>query len=444
MNLKSWDEESLRPTIEVLFRNSDPAKMVFKTISKDGEGLAFRGMDAPSWDSSGYLDTSIGRIAVIAVGKAAPSMMEGALRALMTSGVKVSGPLLCISSLSVPPDKKVPGVHYLQGEHPLPGPKTTSNINVLIDLISGLGKDDTVIFLLSGGASSLTFSPVSGLDPSLKSRTIKRALLSGAAIGELNIIRRALSLTKGGGILDSFRGRGWVTLAISDVMTDDPRFVGSGLSYPWKVGSDELRNILTKYVLHRTEIDELLDIAGRNMGRPIGTGSMYLRNIMVANNGTASEALSNELKVRGLTVVRADDRFTSEALPTARALLDRARAMTGPKGSDAFVMGGETTVKVKGKGRGGRCSEMALSVLPLLEDGETAAFLTTDGVDGNWDGGGAIVRKCGLDRDVIVRYLEDNDSGSFFDRFGGKVDIGPTGNNLGDLFLFIRGGFTLW
>ncbi len=444
MVLKSWDEEPLRSPIEDMFRAFHPGKLVLKTISKEGGCLAFRGMDAPHWDSSGYLDATNGRLAVIAVGKAAPAMMDGALRGLMEVGMEASGPLLCISSVSVTDEGKLPGVLYLKGEHPLPGPRTALNVNTLVDVISGLGKDDAVLFLLSGGASSLTFSPVTGIEPSLKSGTIRRALMSGADIHELNCIRRALSLTKGGGLLDRFKGRGWVTLALSDVMNDDPRSVGSGLTYPWEVGTGDLRDILTKYVMDRTDVDILLEMAGRNKERCRRPGKNYLKNIMVANNGTASEALSNELKVRGLTVVRADDRFTGEALPAARALLDRARAVTGPKGSDAFVMGGETTVKVKGKGRGGRCSEMALSVLPLLEDGETAAFLTTDGADGNWNGGGAIVRKCEVDRDVIVRYLEDNDSGSFFDRFGGKVDIGPTGSNLGDLFLFIRGGFTLW
>ena len=321
----------------------------------------------------------------------------------------------------------------LEGHHPLPMPDDALNVGRIRNILSHVGPDDIVIVMISGGASSLLFSPRNGVDPSLKIDVARQLMLSGADIIELNTVRTYLSDVKGGGLLSSINGARIVTLIMSDVPGNDPSFIGSGPTIPWSPSRDEVMNILESF-----DIDlKTDDLIGSLDERPVPGYTGENDWAVIADNMFALRTASDLLSRRGYNVIIDPMPFSGEARTTSIDLIRKGRDHL-PNGGSAFIAQGETVVHVTGEGRGGRNLEMALSSLNEIKQGERALFLSTDGSDGTSGFAGACI-EYGMERDdaLAMRCLKENDSASYFERHPGGIKTGPTHTNLGDLFVLL-------
>lgn len=335
--------------------------------------------------------------------------------------------------------------------HPLPDDRSVELGARALAIAREVAADDVLLVLISGGASSLLAGPADGITLADKRATVQQLLIAGAPIGELNAVRKHLSAIKGGQLAAATRAR-VCALLISDVVGDDPAVIASGptvadpstfadalavlerrggaAAYPAGV-SERLRRGAAGAVPETPKPGDA--VFERTMTRVIGG----LRNAMAAA-GEAATAL-------GYRVVIVDAPIVGEARGAARdvaAHVDAARRGGTPL---CVVSGGETTVTVRGTGRGGRNQELALALAPHLNalGGDVAAICAgTDGVDGPTDAAGACVDATTLNRAAAAgldheRYLNNNDSYAFFDRLGTLIRTGPTGTNVGDIQIVV-------
>ncbi|MDG6225081.1 MAG: DUF4147 domain-containing protein [Candidatus Thermoplasmatota archaeon] len=321
----------------------------------------------------------------------------------------------------------------LKGHHPLPMPDDTKNVRRIRDVLSYAGPDDIVIVMVSGGASSLLFSPREGLDPLVKIDVVRQLILSGANIIELNTVRTYLSDVKGGGLLSSINEARIVTLMISDVPGNDPAFIGSGPTIPRSPSRDSVMDILERFHIDQKTVNIIGSLDERHVPEYEGEADW----VMIADNMFVLRTASDLLSKREYDVIIDPIPFSGEARTTSIDLIRKSRVHLSNRRS-AFIAQGETVVHVTGEGRGGRNLEMALSSLDEIKEGETALFLSTDGSDGTSDLAGACIEyEMVRDDAFAMNCLKDSDSASYFERHPGGIRTGPTQTNLGDLFVLL-------
>jgi hydroxypyruvate reductase len=347
---------------------------------------------------------------VVAIGKAAAAMSLGAIDAL---GELSAGGLIVVPEDHLPTGfaAESHGLAVLYGSHPVPDVSSLQAGEAVARFVAGLPADAQILFLVSGGASSLVewLAPGATLDDLQVLN--RRALQSGAPIGEVNALRRKLSRLKGGGLARLAGARRSQALMMSDVPGDDPRLIGSGL-------------------LHSSDHDV-----------------PYVPVRIVASIRHACAAAAHAARLRGLRVSLVRSRFAgeAEALGTKFAVA-LARLPAGV----LQVRGGESTVRLPERpGRGGRNQHLALAAAIALERralNETSLLAAgTDGIDGGSADAGAIVdcdtcqrgRDAGCDPGAA---LAQADSGSFLEAAGDLLHTGPTLTNVGDLVLGLRMG----
>jgi hydroxypyruvate reductase len=374
-------------------------------------------------------------LAVIACGKAAAGMAAEAVRHYgdRCEGIVVfpAGP---DSVAAVPP-----GLRPFPASHPYPDQRSVSAARAALDLAAGLGRRDLLLVLLSGGGSSLMCLPAAGVSLADKQSLSRQLLASGAAIGEINCVRKHLSGVKGGRLALA-SGAPVVSLAISDVPGDDPGTIASGPTVADRSTLADARGVLRRYGI------EPAPPIGRALAAPVnetpkpGELGDDSRFEIVASGMTALQAAATWCRERGIETLLLGDQLQGEARALAREHARQAAGLAAAGHSLCLLSGGETTVKVgPNPGRGGRNTEYALALALTLgrQPGVWALAADTDGIDGVGGQAGAVVDPHTLERAVRAGldaedYLRNNDSVGFFERAGGLLGDGPTGTNVND------------
>jgi len=380
------------------------------------------------------------RYVSVAAGKAAVAMASGAAAVL--------GDRLRTGAIISPGTQTVVGFESIRGGHPIPDAGSERGGRRALELAASLRDRETLLVLLSGGASALMAVPADGITLADKQRTTAQLLRAGADIYALNTIRKHLSAIKGGWLADRAAGR-VRTYVISDVVGDDVSVIASGPTVFDASTFDDARGLIDRFGgagafpapvvdrLDRGVRGDIRDTPKAAVGHAVAPTIAVIGSRRNAMAGAAARAAA-----LGYEVLRLDDAVVGDAREAAvshvRAVLARAADLRRPA---CVVSSGETTVRVTGSGRGGRNQEFALAgAEPLAHAGGEAmlASVGTDGVDGPTDAAGAIADTTTLDRArranlSPAQFLHDNNSYAFFDPLGDLVRTGPTGTNVGDL-----------
>jgi glycerate 2-kinase len=345
-----------------------------------------------------------------------------------------------------------PGFDSLAGGHPIPTPGSEAAGRCALAIAAGTASGETLLVLLSGGASALMAVPASGVTLEDKRRTTERLLRAGTDIHALNTVRKHLSAIKGGQLAAS-AGGGCRTFAISDVVGDDLSVIASGPTVPDTSTFGDALGVLERFGgingFPPAVAERLRRGAAGAVQETPKPGDVRLAHATARVIGGGRDAMAGAARAaRALDyeVVIVDEPVVGEARTAARAHVGRIRSIAPDRGRPLCVVsGGETTVHVAGRGRGGRNQEFVLAVSADLESlGGTAvaASVGTDGIDGPTAAAGAIADLTTLERARAAgvspeRALAENDAGSFFAAIGDLITTGPTDTNVGDLQIFL-------
>lgn len=390
-----------------------------------------------------------GRTVVVGAGKAAGAMAH-ALEAAWPADAPLAGCVVTRYGHTPPRPPGVPArLDILEASHPVPDAAGVRAAERLLASVQGLGPDDLVIALISGGGSALLGLPVPGLDlPGLQ--TVTRALLaSGASIGEMNVVRKHLSRIQGGRLaLTAAPAPVW-TLAISDVPGDDPAVIASGPTVPDVSTDADALGILDRYGIPLPPSVRADLAAGRHeTPKPDHLRWADCTVRLIATPHASLQAAAAEAERLGLRAHVLGDAIEGESREVGRvhaALAHYARQGHGPFRAPCVILsGGETTVTVRtpaagSRPRGGRAAEFALGLALALDGapGVWALAADTDGIDGTEDNAGAFVAPDTLDRararGLSAReHLDRHDSYGFFAALDDLLVTGPTHTNVND------------
>lgn len=378
-----------------------------------------------------------GRTVAIGFGKGSAEMAR-ALEAHWPG--ELSGLVVTRYGYAVPCER----IEIVEAAHPVPDAAGEAAARRILDTVAGLSADDLVICLVSGGGSALLPLPAPGLTLADKQALGRALLQSGATISEINCVRRHLSAVKGGRLAAACHPARVVNLLISDVPGDDPTDIASGPTVPDPSSCADALAILRRYAIEPAPAVRALLESGA--GESLKPGDPRLPAIdtrFIATPQMALEAAAEVARQAGITPVILGDSIEGEAREAARVLAGIARQVHrhGQPGAAPLVLlsGGETTVTVRGQGRGGRNVEFLLA-LALALDGQPGTWALagdTDGVDGQEEIAGALLTPDTLTRaralGLVPRAaLDDNDGHGFFGTLGDAVVTGPTLTNVND------------
>ena len=335
-------------------------------------------------------------------------------------------------------------IEIAEAAHPVPDARGLAAARRILALVDGLGPDDLVLALISGGGSAVLTLPAPGLTLADKQAVNAALLRSGASITEMNIVRKHLSAIKGGRLAAAAWPARMITLVISDVPGDDPSVIASGPTVADPSTFAEAAAVLAKYGIGQpASVLDHLARAGDETPKPGDPRLARTSTITIATPQQSLEAAAAVARQAGVAPLILGDALEGEAREVGRVMAGIARqtALRGQPAPPPVVLlsGGETTVTVRGKGRGGRNVEFLLSLAVGL-DGLPGVFALagdTDGIDGAEEIAGAIVTPDtlvraaarGLDAKVA---LADNDGHDFFEALGDQVITGPTRTNVND------------
>lgn len=335
------------------------------------------------------------------------------------------------------------GVEVLEAGHPVPDEAGVAATERLLERLDPLGEADLVLVLLSGGGSALLTAPAPPLDLAAKQAVSRELLRSGAPIDAINTVRRHLSAVKGGRLaLRAYPAR-VTSLIISDVPGDDPATIASGPTAGTATPPEAARAILRRYgITVSTAAAAALD-RGEPAPGPDDPRLARVTHRVIANAQGALQAAAQAARAEGVTPLVLGDTIEGEAREAGSVLagIGRACARWGTPVAPPCVLlsGGETTVTVRGDGRGGRNTELALAAALALEDSGSPYLLSadTDGIDGSEDNAGAMATPGTLDRARAAglepqAYLDGNDSYRLFEVTGDLLRTGPTLTNVND------------
>lgn len=378
-----------------------------------------------------------GRTVVIGAGKASAAMAraleqhwEGPLEGLVVTRY----------GYAVPCDR----IEIVEAAHPVPDQAGTQAASRILRLVSDLTEDDLLICLISGGGSALLALPAPRLTLAHKQAVNAALLRSGATIGEMNCVRKHLSAIKGGRLAAVAAPARVLTLLISDVPGDDPGTIASGPTVADPTTFADARAILQRYSVPLPDpVREHLERAEDETPKPGDPRLARAESVIVAAPQLSLEAAAGIARSHGVTPMILGDSLEGEAREVAlvhAGIAAQVRRHTQPLPAPCVLLsGGETTVTVRGSGRGGRNAEFALALAIALRGapGVYGIACDTDGVDGTEDNAGAIVLPDTLERARSVglgarEYLDNNDGYGFFSALGDLVVTGPTLTNVND------------
>jgi len=345
-------------------------------------------------------------------------------------------------------------IEIVEAAHPVPDAAGARAAQRILSKVTGLGADDLVICLISGGGSALLSLPAPGLNLDDK-QAVNRALLkSGATISEMNCVRRHLSAIKGGRLAAHCAPAQVLTLLISDVPGDDPADIASGPTVADKTTFADARAIMEKYRIEAPEaVTARLRATADETPKPGDPRLANTKTIIVARPQASLEAAAQVARTAGYTPLILGDSLEGEARDVAlvhAGIAKQVRNHGQPVAAPCVLLsGGETTVTVRGNGRGGRNVEFALALGVALAGraGVYAIACDTDGIDGTEDNAGAMVTPDTLARARAVganarRMLANNDGYSFFQAINDLVMSGPTLTNVNDFRALLIEGET--
>jgi len=430
----------LNKLITAAIQAADPQEALRGALIRKGNHLKARDI---SYDLSRFR-----RIVCVGAGKASGRMAMALERVL---GNTLEGGVVIVKDGYGVPCKKV---RILEAAHPVPDGRGVKATKHILSLVHSLTQHDFLIVLLSGGASSLLCAPSAGLTLADKQRTTRSLLRSGAAIHDMNVVRKHLSAIKGGQLAHATPAT-ILTLIISDVLGDDLADIGSGPTIPDFSTFQDARDILKHYEIW-TKVPMAVQrhfkkgLAGRipETLKPTRRRISRNRHIVLANNHHAIEGVATaagRLKLSPFILpipLQGEAREIGSILGSfARDLVEFGNPVRRP---GCLIAGGEPTVTVKGKGKGGRAQECVLAAAQELA-GLQKVFVAgfgTDGTDGPTDVAGALVDGKTSERASrkeldISRFLDNHDSYHFFKNVGGHIITGPTGTNVNDIYLIL-------
>lgn len=377
------------------------------------------------------------RYAVIAVGKAAAEMAKVACETL---GENLFGMVAAPQGYDIPGHAFPPSFAYFQAGHPTPTASSLQAGRTALEICEGLKEGDHLLALISGGGSALMSAPAEGLSLADKQGVNRALLMSGAAISEMNCVRKHLSRVKGGRLAIAAAPARVTTLVLSDIPGDDPSLVASGPTVEDRTSLEDARAIVAKYGLR---LDPRVEAALQDPDNETPRWTQGDRERcalrVVGAARTALDAAAATARTAGLEVIDLGDQIEGEAREIGKAHADLAKTLSLTNAT-VLLSGGETTVTVVNPaGKGGRNLEYLLSLALALDGAPNiwAIACDTDGIDGTEDAAGAYVTpdtliraaKLGVNpRDMLFR----NNAYSFFEALGDLVVSGPTRTNVND------------
>lgn len=388
------------------------------------------------------------RILLISIGKAAYAMAKAAHSRL---GNRIlDGIIVCKHHPDATGD--VGHLRLLIGSHPVPDIKSVNAADEIRKLLDNTNQGDIVVFLISGGGSSLVCLPAPGITLQDMQEVTSLLLASGASINEMNAVRKHLDLIKGGGFLRMAAPAGVGALVISDVVNSPLDVIASGPAVPDMSTFFDAKTILEKYVGKANLPESIcLRVESGCQGqieetlKPHDKISTAASHKIVASNLVSTNAALRQAFQEGFHAELITCELTGESQQAGKFLAHQLKNTSTCGRLYVGIAGGETTVKVSGSGLGGRNLEVALSAVAEMDGMQNCVLITlaTDGEDGPTDAAGAFVTgetlqqalSLGLDP---VEYLCNNDAYHFFERIGNLIKTGPTGTNVNDLNFIFR------
>jgi glycerate 2-kinase len=383
-----------------------------------------------------------GRTLVVGAGKAAAAMAEAV-------EAHWPGPLAGLVVTRYGHGLPLERIGVVEAGHPVPDAAGSRAAQQILEMVRGSSAEDLVLCLVSGGGSALLTLPAPGISLEDKRAVTRALLMSGATISEMNCLRKHLSAIKGGRLAAAAAPARVVSLAISDVPGDDPAVIASGPTVPDPTTFAEARAILAKYRIETpAAVAAHLAAAQDETPKPGDRRLAAAEYRLIATPQSALEAAATAARAAGLTPVVLGDAIEGEAKDVALVHAGIARQAAAGRlvvGDRALglplvlLSGGETTVTVRGRGRGGRNAEFLLALAVALDGapGIHAIACDTDGIDGTEDNAGAIIGPDSVTRAArahvsLKAKLAENDAYGAFEALGDLVVTGPTRTNVND------------
>jgi glycerate 2-kinase len=437
--------DTVKDTCLAIFRAGleavDPREAVKRVLRIAGDNL---------WvGERSYRLKDFKRIVVVGAGKAGAPMaqaVEGVLGGRLEKGLIV---------VKYGYTAQLERVRIVEGGHPIPDEAGQRGARELLEIVKGLGEADLILCLISGGGSALLPAPVEGVGLAEKQETTKILLASGATIHEINTIRKHLSRIKGGWLAKAAAPATMITLILSDAIGDDLDVIASGPTVGDRSTFADCTRVIEKYSLTSQIPPSVLNHlrageAGRAEETPKPDDPVFRKgfNLIVGSNMQCLEAAAHKAQGIGYQTLILSSLVEGETRDVAtvhgailKEILRSGRPLAPPA---CIISGGETTVTIRGKGKGGRNQEFALACGMEIAGWEGAAVFSagTDGTDGPTDAAGAFAdwqmveraQDMGLDPNAA---LQENDSYPFFERLGDLIITGPTNTNVMDVRILI-------
>ncbi len=391
-------------------------KVLAANVSVAGSRLAIAGRQ--------FNLNKVKQVKVVAVGKAAwaaAKFLEQKLGRTLSSGM----------ALGLEPKGRLKKIQYFAGTHPWPSVANRDASFRIVGALKGLTSDDLVIFVISGGGSTL-LSLSHDFSVDQEKELLADLFKKGATIQEINTVRKHISLARGGFLAKYAYPARSVALIFSDVPGNDLQFISSGPTVPDQTSVKDALAVIRKFRLKVPPTALVETPKNQKYFKRVA-------NVLLVSNKTALSAMAERARKKGLAARIISDRLTGEARIAGRQIAERLKNL--PAGT-LLLYGGETTVTIKGKGKGGRNQELALSALQTVGAGEIVAAVASDGRD-NSDFAGAFAdeetkKSAAAKKMDIEAYLSDNNSYNFFKKVGGYILTGETGSNVADLILSFK------
>ncbi|MBM3291708.1 glycerate kinase [Candidatus Bathyarchaeota archaeon] len=430
--------------LEFVLECIDPIKLIKNQIKIDGSLLKINNVF--------YNLDNYDRIFVLGGGKAGDTM------ALAIE--KIIGERITKGIINVPYERskncELNKIFLIGASHPKPDSNSVYGVTLMLDAISNITERDLIIFLISGGASSLITLPVEDITLEDYQDIIDILLKKGVNIEDLNIVRKHLDKIKGGKILEYCYPAEVLSIILSDVIGDKLSTIGSGLTIEDTSKFEDAIKILKKYdVWNKTPVNiktHLINGESNEKPKETITTSKYFKrvqNFIVGNNNTALESALVKSKLLGFNSLIIPRNISGESRKIGKSfspIINEIILHDKPiKKPAAIIAGGETTVNVKGKGIGGRNQELVLSMIKEINGLPCViASIGTDGIDGNSNAAGAIIDGETVKKALTLNmnfsdFLKKNDSNTFFQKINDAIITGYTGTNVNDIVVILIG-----
>ncbi|MEM2210217.1 MAG: glycerate kinase [Nitrososphaerales archaeon] len=428
--------------IEFTLSSISPHRLIKEHVKRDGDKIQ---IDNLSIDLK-----NVNKILVIGGGKASALMAE-ALYSIL--GDKINYGVVVIPEYQN--QKFYTGsIDLLKASHPIPTIKSIHASLKILEIVDKLSENDLVFCLISGGGSALMTLPMEGITLEDKQIITKRLIQSGATINELNIVRKHISNIKGGRLAQKIYPARVIGLIISDVVGNPIDIIASGPTAPDSSTYKDAIEILKRYNLWDNAPESIRKTLEKGVNglipeTPKANDKIFERvhNFIIGSNELACESAFSYLSSKGLDTMILTTLLEGEAKEVGKVIASIAKYMKiereGIRGF-SIILGGETTVTVKGSGKGGRNQELVVSACKFIDNvrGLAVASLGTDGIDGFSDAAGGIVDSYTLSRAKrmglnVESYLQNNDSNTFLKMLGDTIITGPTGTNVNDIIIAV-------